>query len=55
VLHPRQILFAEVPMSWQQWVDRWQPGPDGNERPRLIEGTGIESVLLKAVSRPQPN
>jgi hypothetical protein len=54
-LHPRQILFAEVLMSWQQWVDRWQPGPDGNERPRLIDGAGVESVLLKAVSRPQPN
>jgi hypothetical protein len=34
-LEARRVLFARVPISWQQWVESWQNGGDGKPPPPL--------------------
>lgn len=38
-LDPGRVLFARVPLSWQQWVDNWQDGTDGNTPRKLLSSS----------------
>ncbi|MHB1422388.1 MAG: hypothetical protein ACYC3I_04165 [Gemmataceae bacterium] len=35
-LEPRRLLFARMPLTWQQWIESWQSNPDGKSPPRLL-------------------
>ncbi len=35
-LDPSRVIFARVPLSWQQWVESWQGSPDGKTPPKLL-------------------
>ena len=37
----RALLFAQVPLSWQQWVESWQGSPDGKP-PRTLFSSSIK-------------
>ncbi len=32
-LDPNRAFFARVPLTWRQWVESWQDGPDGKPSP----------------------
>lgn len=34
-LDPGRVMFARVPLSWRQWVEGWQDGPEGKPSPPL--------------------
>ena len=38
-LDPARVIFARVPLSWQQWVESWQSAPDGKTPPRLLSSS----------------
>jgi hypothetical protein len=38
-LDPGQVIFARVPLSWQQWVESWQSSPDGKTPSRLLNSS----------------
>jgi hypothetical protein len=38
-LDPNRVIFARVPLSWQQWVDNWQSSPDGKTPSRLLNSS----------------
>lgn len=38
-LDPSRLIFARVPLSWQQWVENWQDGQDGKMPPRLLNSS----------------
>jgi hypothetical protein len=38
-LDPNRLIFARVPLSWQQWVENWQDGQDGKMPPRLLNSS----------------
>ncbi len=46
-LDPARVIFALVPLSWQQWVESWQGSPDG-KTPRTLFTTPVK--LLPAGS-----
>jgi hypothetical protein len=46
-LDPSRVIFARVPLSWQQWVESWQGTPDG-KTPRTLLIPGVK--LLPAGS-----
>ncbi len=46
-LDPKRLIFARVPLSWQQWVESWQGNPDGKP-PRTLLSSGV--WLLPAAS-----
>ena len=46
-LDPSRVIFARVPLSWQQWVESWQGSPDG-KTPRTLLIPGVK--LLPAGS-----
>jgi hypothetical protein len=39
MLDPGQVIFARVPLSWQQWVETWQSSPDGKAPRRLLSSS----------------
>jgi hypothetical protein len=47
LLDPARVIFARVPLSWQQWVESWQGSPDG-KTPRTLFTTAVK--LLPAAS-----
>jgi hypothetical protein len=47
LLDPNRVIFARVPLSWQQWVESWQGSPDG-KTPRTLFSSGVR--LLPAGS-----
>jgi hypothetical protein len=38
-LDPGRVIFARVPLSWQQWVENWQDNPDGKASRRLLSSS----------------
>jgi hypothetical protein len=46
-LDPSRLIFARVPLSWQQWVESWKGSPDG-KTPRTLLIPGVK--LLPAGS-----
>jgi hypothetical protein len=36
-LDPGRVIFARVPLSWQQWVESWEGGPGGKPSPSLLD------------------
>jgi hypothetical protein len=48
VLDPGRVIFARVPLSWQQWVESWQGTPDGKTPKTLLTA----SVKLLPVTSP---
>jgi hypothetical protein len=38
-LDPSRLIFARVPLSWQQWVESWQSSTDGKTPPRLLSSS----------------
>jgi hypothetical protein len=36
-LDPGRVMFARVPLSWQQWVESWEGGPDGKSSLSLLD------------------
>jgi hypothetical protein len=42
-----RLLFARVPLSWDEWVDCWQKDQEGLEQPRL-PGPAGELLLPQA-------
>jgi hypothetical protein len=38
-LDPGRVLFARIPLSWQQWVENWQNNGDGKMPPRLLSSS----------------
>jgi hypothetical protein len=49
VLDPNRVLFAQVPLSWQQWVESWQGSPDG-KAPRTLLSASITLLPAGSVS-----
>jgi hypothetical protein len=49
-LDPARVIFARVPLSWQQWVESWQGSPDG-QTPQSLFSSGVR--LLPAGSMRQ--
>jgi hypothetical protein len=35
VLDARQVIFARLPLTWQRWVENWQPGGDSEDNAQL--------------------
>ncbi len=48
-LDPARVIFARVPLSWQQWVESWQSSPDGTTPPRLLS-SGVKLLPLGSAS-----
>jgi hypothetical protein len=51
VLDAGQLIFAKVPLTWQRWVDSWQPGRDSADNvlfARIVAG-GLAPPLADAV------
>jgi PAS domain-containing protein len=46
VLDARQLIFAQVSISWQQWVETWQPNQNAN-LPTTLAEAGVK--LLPAI------
>jgi hypothetical protein len=46
-LDPARVIFARVPLSWQQWVESWQGNPDG-QTPKTLFSSGVK--LLPAAT-----
>jgi hypothetical protein len=38
-LDPGRVIFARVPLSWQQWVENWQSIPDGKMPSKLLSSS----------------
>jgi hypothetical protein len=38
-LDPGRVLFARVPLSWQQWVESWQDSSNGKTPPALLSSS----------------
>jgi hypothetical protein len=38
-LDPNRVIFARVPLSWQQWVENWQSSQDGKTPNRLLNSS----------------
>jgi len=36
LLDPERVIFARVPLSWQQWVESWQEGPNSQMPQALL-------------------
>jgi hypothetical protein len=54
-LDATRMIFARMPLSWQQWVESWQKDQDGVEHPRLFSA-GVELDLLSlALGNPPPS
>jgi hypothetical protein len=49
VLDPSRVIFAHVPLSWQQWVESWQGSPDG-KAPRTLLSSSIKLLPAGSVS-----
>jgi hypothetical protein len=49
-LEPRRLMFARVPLSWQQWVESWQGSSDGETPPTLLS-SGIHLLPAGIVMR----
>ncbi|MGH7222045.1 MAG: hypothetical protein ACRELF_02345, partial [Gemmataceae bacterium] len=49
VLDPRRVLFAQLPLSWQQWVENWQGCPDG-KAPRTLLSSSIKLLPAGSLS-----
>jgi len=45
VLDPGRVLFARVPLAWEQWVESWQVGPDG-QTPRKPLNPSVKLLPL---------
>ena len=39
VLDPGRVLYSQVPLSWQQWVENWQGSPDGKTPQALLSSS----------------
>ena len=39
VLDPLRVLYSQVPLSWQQWVENWQGSPDGKTPQALLSSS----------------
>ncbi|HTU91124.1 MAG TPA: hypothetical protein VMF69_13685, partial [Gemmataceae bacterium] len=48
-LDPGRVIFARVPLSWQQWVENWQDGQDG-KMPRLLLSSSVKLLPLGSAS-----
>jgi hypothetical protein len=40
-LDPKKVIFARVPLSWDQWVKSWQGTPSGETPGRLLSASVI--------------
>jgi hypothetical protein len=59
-LDPRKVLFARVPLSWEQWVESWRGASDGQTPSALLSASvillpsetadGVETCRLGAPS-----
>jgi hypothetical protein len=47
-LDPARVVFARVPLSWQQWVESWQGSPDG-QTPRMLLSSGVKLLPVRLV------
>jgi hypothetical protein len=45
VLDARRLVFGNVDLSWQEWVENWTKDQDGKGHARLVSG-GVEVTLL---------
>jgi hypothetical protein len=48
-LDPGRVIFARVPLSWQQWVENWQNDPDG-KTPRKLLSSSVKLLPLGSAS-----
>jgi hypothetical protein len=48
-LDPGRVLFTRVPLSWQQWVENWQDGLDG-QTPRKLLSASVKLLPLGSAS-----
>jgi hypothetical protein len=53
VLEARRLVFARVPVSWEQMVQSWQKDQDGQGHPRLVSA-GVEVELLGTAAATPP-